>query len=445
MGPTGPNANWGPIDDDPIGTASARLLAAGVSRRDRLDALSLLGLLGDHADHEGLVRLPLSTLAGEFSMPVARADRLLSTLVEVGAVASTDEGLVVVAWQPSGAEGLRLAAFLANVATVFDQDRSNDDEPETGADVVAITAPATVRAGNRASRAREPLVAALIAVAAALVATLAPSSGSLTGLRTVTSSPVPPVLSDRGATPAGPAETTPSAGAAAPSPAGSPWARPAPMLGDLPGEVAPPEASPAVRPTSAVPSPPGVSGPLPAAGVELAPGSDRLGSPPPPVPSGPLAPTPPGAMRAPTGRSTAAPATPSEAPASAPPVAPSVVCPAVEVPFALVESTLVRPGALDALTGLRVPAVMEVRGTLVNPSGADVVIGLLEVEVRLGEGPIAVFGSPLPRPVPAGGTEAWRVTVTVPPGASEDEPGVAEARVLRWSWLDDEVSKACPT
>lgn len=379
-------------------------------------------------------------------MPLPRARRLLDALVEVGAVATTDQGVLVAAWQPSAAEGLRLAGFLANVATVFDKERPDDDEGAGGAE--APVAPHLEGAGveARPGRAREPLLAALITVAAALLASVAPSSGSLTALRTVTSSPVAPVLSDRVA---GPSGESAAPLLAAPSPAVAPPG--GAVLGDLPSEVAPPQDSPAVVPTGTVLEAGGAPGSPAGPHLERPPSDDRLGALPPPMPSQAEPPRTPPAVAPSPGIGPALPAGRPPAPSLDEPVpadhiAPQpVVCPVIKAPFAVVESASVRPGPFDALGGLGGPALTEVVGTLVNPSDVAVVVGLLEVEVDLGEGRVAVAASPTPRAVPAQGTEAWRVTVTAPPGAADGQRGSADARVLRWSWLDEETSKACPT
>ena len=402
------------------------------------------------------MRVPLSTLAGEFSVPLSRARELVGALLAVEAVHASDEGLVVVGWQPSAAEGLRLAGFLANVAAVIDDQRAAA-KPRATSD--RRLRPVTVQeadVGARRRRAREPLAAAIITVAAAVLAALAPSSGPLTALRTVTSSPVVPVLSDHGAG----VEQPEAAPAPLPRPSSPVSVAPTPLdasdpvLGDLPGEAAPPQASPAVVPTTANPRASLAAGSptAPTPGAAPAPSGDPRRAPAAPVPvpsrtpSRSSAPTAPGPAPSPGSR-----------PGSQPPPAPGgpvtndpatlvpVVCPVVKAPFALVESALVRPGAFDALAGLDAPPVMEVTGTLVNPSTAAVVVGLFEVEVDVGGGQVAVSASPTPRPVPAGGTATWRMLVTVPADSNEGDAGVADARVVRWSWLDDEVSKACPT
>lgn len=436
--PNGRGARWGPVDDDPVGTASARLLAAGVGRRDRLDALSLLGLLGDHADHDGLVRLPLSTLAGEFSMPAARARRLLAVLVEVGAVAAREEGLAVVAWQPSGAEGLRLAAFLANVATVVDA------EPD-GGDVLLTTgsappAPPLPTAVGAPRRRREPVLVAALTAAAALLATLAPSPAPSTALRTVTSSPLAPVLADGG--PPSPAvsgsraeaETSP-AGPAPPGPASAPPAPDALGTEERPGLDSPAVATGLSGPSS--------DGPASVAGSpDLAPAARTArGS---PVPS-----------RSPSLRSPAVPSPspspgaslpePTPPPSPSPPAPGPVVCPIVEAPFVIVDSVVAGGGPVEGLAGFAGPTLLEITGTVVNPAASGVVIGLLEIGVDLGQGRVVLAGSPPPITVPAEGDGPWRWTSTLPAGSATPDRDDVDAVVLRWRWLDAALAEACPT
>ena len=423
--PTGPGARWGTVGDDPVGTASARLLAAGVSRRDRLDALSLLGLLGDHAGHDGLVRLPLSTLAGEFSMPEARARRLLGALVEVGAVVLHPDGLMVVSWQPSASEGLRLAGFLANVAIVFDEDDTDDvlvvdDLPPARRPVFA--------AGGASRRRREPVLVAVVTLAAALLATLAPSSGPPTALRTMTSSPLATSLADgdpttRGPDPGEESEASPSQYRSDPS------VPPSPIPSGPSGDGQTTSESPAVAPAFALPDGP--------TAVPVSPGpvsgENRTASP---------VPAPPDAE--PTGRVRVPPVgTPSPSPA---PVAPDpMVCPIVEVPYAVIDSVVVGAPPVEGLAGLAGPAFVEVTGTVVNPGSVGVVVGHLEIGVDLGRGRVVLPESPSPLTVPAEAQGAWRMTSTLPAGSEDAERDDVDARVLRWWWLDEAVSEACPT
>src|SRR3954453_12772503 len=53
---------------DLVGRTSARLLAAGVDRSERLDALHLLAILDASIDTSGRVRRPLDHLPGAFEL-----------------------------------------------------------------------------------------------------------------------------------------------------------------------------------------------------------------------------------------------------------------------------------------------------------------------------------------------------------------------------------------
>ncbi|HUF32510.1 MAG TPA: hypothetical protein VMN58_04785 [Acidimicrobiales bacterium] len=111
-----------PVAEDVVGTASVRLLRAGVSRPERLEALRLLGILGGHADGSGRVRLRLEVLAGEFAIPEAVAARSLRHLVTGDVVRLLGGDLVVAGVEPPVHGGLRLADFLDHVAASFADD-----------------------------------------------------------------------------------------------------------------------------------------------------------------------------------------------------------------------------------------------------------------------------------------------------------------------------------
>ena len=411
------------------------MLVAGISRGDRLDALSLLGLLGDHADKGGVVRLPLSTLAGEFSMSVPRARRLLAILVEVGAVAPDREGLAVVAWQPSAAEGLRLAGFLANVATVFDHERLHGDTLLPDASVLPSRR-RPVAAHGRHRRPREPVFAALAGLAALLAVLLAPWSTPPTSLRTVPSASSPSPVDE------GPGPTRPPA----PPESAEPTAAGPPASADV---VAPRGVDAVDREEQPPGDSPAVVGTLlstPAAGEVATGGGPRAlpddGGPPLGGPVG-RRPTAPDAAPAPP--------PPSPRPRDTPDVgspddvgSDTISCPAVEAPYVIVASILVGPGPTDALAGLGAPSIMEVSGTVVNPSGDEVVVELFEINVDLGDGRATLTGSPSPLTLPAQRQHFWRMTTTVPAGSTLSGSDV-DGRVVRWSWLDEALAEACPT
>ena len=141
---------------DLVGRTSARLLAAGIDRRDRLEALHLLAILDASIDTSGRVRRPLDDLAAEFELPPLSVMRSLDHLEHAGAVQRDGGGVLVLGASADGLGGLHLADFLDDVRASFD-------------DAVPVRRRTTLFARGGA---------ALAAAAAALaIITLAPSSG----------------------------------------------------------------------------------------------------------------------------------------------------------------------------------------------------------------------------------------------------------------------------
>lgn len=119
---------WGVDEEaraDVVGTASARLLAAGLGRADRTGALRLLGLLSASADADGIVRRPVDDLAAEHELPAGKAGDWLAALVGVGIVHRGIGVLVLAGVEPAATGGIRLADFLATAAAM-DDDRADD-------------------------------------------------------------------------------------------------------------------------------------------------------------------------------------------------------------------------------------------------------------------------------------------------------------------------------
>lgn len=144
---------------DLVGRTSARLLADGVGRLDRLEALRLLAVLDASTDAGGRVRRPLDDLAAEFELPTMGVMRSLEHLERVGAI-QREGGTVLLLDRDEGLGGMHLADFLDDVRASF-------DDP---AEAPPLThSPWLARAG-----------AALVAVAAAVgIIALAPSQPSV--------------------------------------------------------------------------------------------------------------------------------------------------------------------------------------------------------------------------------------------------------------------------
>src|SRR5690349_5008236 len=106
---------------DLVGRTSARLLADGVGRLDRLEALRLLAVLDASVDTTGRVRRPLDDLAAEFELSPMSVLRSLDHLERVGAIVR-DGGTVLLLDRDGGIGGMRLADFLDDVSASFDDD-----------------------------------------------------------------------------------------------------------------------------------------------------------------------------------------------------------------------------------------------------------------------------------------------------------------------------------
>jgi hypothetical protein len=121
---------WGewPEGGDPIGTASARLLALGIERMARLAALRFLGLLIDHADDEGHVHFDPDALASEFLVRREDARQYLSWLEDTDVVVAEHTGLLVrgAAGRPS--PGLREGEAMAVLTEVLSAERAERAE-----------------------------------------------------------------------------------------------------------------------------------------------------------------------------------------------------------------------------------------------------------------------------------------------------------------------------
>src|SRR5438270_9928847 len=105
----------GDLDGDFVGTVSARLLAAGLPRDQRLGALRLLAALATLADRDDRVRRPLSQVGAEFDLPGDQLSGWFDALQWVGAV-ELDQSGIVLAGREQPAGSMRLHDFLAVVA-----------------------------------------------------------------------------------------------------------------------------------------------------------------------------------------------------------------------------------------------------------------------------------------------------------------------------------------
>ena len=117
-------SEWGDSEDgelagDFVGTVSARLLAVGLPRDQRLGALRLLSALDTLADRDDRVRRPLRQVGTEFELPADEIEGWLDALVWVGAVAEDDGGILLLGReQPAGS--IRLHDFLTVVSELDD-------------------------------------------------------------------------------------------------------------------------------------------------------------------------------------------------------------------------------------------------------------------------------------------------------------------------------------
>lgn len=180
---------------DPVGDASARLLAAGVERRERLATLEFFGLLLDHATADGRVRLDPAMLAGEFDVDPGAATSHMARLASVGSIRRDGAGWVIPSYRDYRPSGLRAADAMALIAEALGRPpadapvaagelarrRSVEEHPagKGPAEHPLVEEPATMvleptpgRAADRAERrwGRAPAVAAALAAAAAVFA-----------------------------------------------------------------------------------------------------------------------------------------------------------------------------------------------------------------------------------------------------------------------------------
>lgn len=201
------------IADDVVGVTSARLMAAGVTRNQRLQAMRLLGVFSAVADIDLRVRRDVVDLAGEFDLPVTDALRSLELLVGVGAVAHRGTSLVLAGAEPAARGGLRLDDFLQIAAGAY-----ADDAP--------------IRLATR-RRIAAPVGAVLAAAALVMAVLLAPGALDRSPTQPAASERALPEAETETATTSAPAEATPTTTATDPlnqpaAPVSQPVVAPAP-------------------------------------------------------------------------------------------------------------------------------------------------------------------------------------------------------------------------
>lgn len=160
-----------PADSTPdlVGRTSARLLAEGVGRLDRLEALRLLAILDASTDASGTVKRPLDDLAAEFELPILGVLRSLELLQLAGAVLRLGSTVQLIGRPTDGIGGLQLADFLDDVRTVR-------GEATVDWSISEVLEPEPIEVVPHRGRWLARTGAAMAAVAAAVgVLTLAPS------------------------------------------------------------------------------------------------------------------------------------------------------------------------------------------------------------------------------------------------------------------------------
>lgn len=100
------------LADDLVGVASARLVAMGVPRGERLRALRLLSVLATLADADDRVRRPLSMVASEFELPPEEVELWLDDLLAIGVVRMEGPSIVLGGREPDRDVGITLHDFL---------------------------------------------------------------------------------------------------------------------------------------------------------------------------------------------------------------------------------------------------------------------------------------------------------------------------------------------
>ena len=352
-------------------------------------------------------------------------EEALEALVRVGAVHRGPERLVLVGRQPPVSESLRLSAFLANVAVVLDGEHAEPvpaapaRSPVFLADTTADAPPESSRR-LRTLRPRQPALAALALTGVVLLAALGPPSLAPTRLRSAGGPPSATAPeSASGRSDAGESETDPSQqqveGGQASSEGGESSPRPVPGATDR----------------STVPD------------RDRRPGDERRAAAGTEGSTGQEAPPPPAPRRVTTPPQNSVQGQPPPPPAGNAPAVPvpAVQCPA-GAPRIEVASIAVVPSGPDVVGGVPTTSVIEVRGSLVNPTRAGAVVRSFEVTVRSGVRTVAV-PSPGALDVAPDGHREWTVRTPAAPTPATP-PTVEGARIVEWGWQDAELARSCP-
>ena len=371
--PPGTNA-----ETDPIGTASARLLAAGVDRAQRSDALAYLGLLLDHADASGWVRIRTDVLAAEFAIEPDDADRRMAHLQRVAAVTPVDGGWRIASFEGYRPAGLRASDAMALIAeaigrpldtidlddvqgthddVVLDLDLDPDDEPVTdlvpvprsSAPTVPLLTAAPSPGPRRPRRPRQvvELLAAVAAVLALVVGVVAAWPDTPDRLAATASGTAPTAAPGPEATEGEPGLTPPEPGAGPATPAPTP-------------------VTPADQPVATLPGGPSAG---------------------------------PGA---------------------------AVTCPSGG-PSVRVDEVRLASGAHP---------VVAVDGTLTNAASATVADTTIEVTASQSGTPLGTVVTTVADPVAAGAVVTWQVVLGGPTTDPSGAAPVVTATVAGWSWAD---------
>ena len=104
------------MSNDPIGTASARLLAAGVGKVERLFALGVLGQLLDRAGDNGRVATSVHDVAAGAGLDEQQVGQAVERLEQAGSLRREGGGWVIGGWAGWRRSGIPPADALALIS-----------------------------------------------------------------------------------------------------------------------------------------------------------------------------------------------------------------------------------------------------------------------------------------------------------------------------------------